>query len=69
MHHRARRLLCLDATRARKLFYLNIAFLAISIIIWAAAMIFGWLESVAFVSHVSMAALVMSAVAGIASKT
>jgi hypothetical protein len=61
-----RKLLCLDATRARKLFYLNVAFLVFSIVVWVAAFGFGWLESVTFVSHVSMAALVMSAVAGIA---
>ena len=51
---------------ARKLFYLNIAFLVFSVVVWVAAIIFGWLDSVPFVSHISMAALVMSAVAGIA---
>ena len=61
-----RKMLCLDATRARKLFYLNIAFLVFSVVLWALAITLGWLESVSFVSHVSMAALVMSAVAGIA---
>ena len=59
-------MLCLDATRARKLFYLNVAFLVFSVVVWVAAITLGWLESVSFVSHVSMAALVMSAVAGIA---
>lgn len=53
-------------TRARKLLWLNIIFLVCSIVLWIGAIVFGWLNSVAFVSHVSMAALVMSAVAGIA---
>ena len=61
-----RKLLCLDATRARKLFYLNVGFLVVSVVVWVAAIAFDLLDSVAFVSHVSMAALVMSAVAGIA---
>jgi hypothetical protein len=53
-------------TKGKKLWWLNIAFLVGSLLIWVGAAVFGWLESVAFVSHVSMAALVMSAVAGIA---
>jgi hypothetical protein len=53
-------------TRARKLLLLNVAFLIFSIALWIAAFFFHWLESVEFVSHVSMAALVMSSVAGIA---
>lgn len=53
-------------TRARKLLWLNVVFLVFSVLLWIGAMVFGWLDSVQFVSHVSMAALVMSAVAGIA---
>jgi hypothetical protein len=37
-----------------------------SVPLWIAAGVFGWLQSVAFVSHISMAALVFSAIAGIA---
>ena len=53
-------------SRGKKLWWLNIGFLVGSALLWVAAIMFGWLESVAFVSHISMAALVMSAVAGIA---
>lgn len=53
-------------SRARKLYWLNIALLAGSVVLWVAAAVFGWLTSIAFVSHISMAALVLSAIAGIA---
>jgi hypothetical protein len=48
------------------LLWLNIATLAGSIVVWVLAVPFGWLESVSFVSHISMAALVLSSLAGIA---
>lgn len=54
------------SSRAKKLLWLNIAFLVFSIVLWIAAFLFHWLKSVEFVAHVSMLALVMSAVAGIA---
>lgn len=53
-------------TRARKLFWLNIGLLVGSLILWVVAAVFGWLSSVTFVSHISMAALALSAIAGIA---
>jgi hypothetical protein len=53
-------------TRARKLLALNAGLLVVSLALWAAAAIFGWLDSVAFVSHVSMLALVIGAISGIA---
>lgn len=53
-------------TRARKLFWLNIGLLAGSCVLWVVAAVFDWLSSVTFVSHISMAALVLSAIAGIA---
>lgn len=53
-------------TRGQKLIWLNAALAVGSIIVWVLAAVFGWLTSVAFVSHVSMAALVLSAIAGIA---
>lgn len=43
----------------------NIAMLIAAGVVWLAAAMFGWLESVAFVSHVSMLALVFAAVSGI----
>ena len=52
-------------TRGRKMLWLNVALLVGSAIVWATAIVFGWLDSVAFVSHVSMAALVLTSVAGI----
>src|SRR4051794_40934262 len=51
-----------QVTRARKLLWLNIAFLVLSIAVWIAAIVLGWLRSVAFVSHISMLALVVSAI-------
>jgi hypothetical protein len=53
-------------TRGRKLLVLNVTLLVGSVALWIAAGVFGWLQSVAFVSHISMAALVFSAIAGIA---
>jgi hypothetical protein len=53
-------------SRGRKLYALNVALLVGSLVLWAVAAVFGWLESIAFVSHISMAALVLSAIAGIA---
>ena len=40
--------------------------LIVSVVIWVAAGVFGWLDQVEFVSHVSMLALVFSAVSGVA---
>jgi hypothetical protein len=48
------------------LLWFNIAMLAGSMILWVLAAVFGWLESVSFVSHISMGALVISSIAGIA---
>lgn len=53
-------------TRARKLLILNVVLLVGSALLWIAAFIFHWLSSVTFVSHVSMAALVLTAISGIA---
>lgn len=50
---------------SRFLLWLNWGLLIGSVILWIAAAVFGWLESVAFVSHISLAALVFSALAGI----
>jgi hypothetical protein len=48
------------------LLWFNIAMLAGSMVLWGLAAVFGWLESVTFVSHISMGALVISSIAGIA---
>lgn len=48
------------------LLWLNVATLAVSVVVWVLAVPFGWLKSVTFVSHISMAALVLSSLAGIA---
>jgi hypothetical protein len=48
------------------LLWFNIAMLAGSMILWVLAAVFGWLESVSFVSHISMGALLISSIAGIA---
>jgi hypothetical protein len=40
--------------------------LIVSVIIWWMAGVNGWLDSVTFVSHVSMLALVFSAISGVA---
>ena len=53
-------------SRATKLLYLNVALLIGSLVLWGVASWLGWLESVAFVSHISMAALVFTAISGIA---
>lgn len=44
----------------------NGVMLVVSLIIWLLAIRNGWLDSVVFVSHVSMLALVFSAVSGVA---
>jgi hypothetical protein len=44
----------------------NLVMLVASCIIWVMAGMFGWLDSVEFVSHVSMLALVFSAISGVA---
>lgn len=44
----------------------NIVMLIASGVLWTMAFAYGWLDSVTFVSHVSMLALVFSAVSGIA---
>jgi hypothetical protein len=43
----------------------SLAALAVSIVIWVVAPRRGWLESVAFVSHLSLAALVFGAFGGV----
>jgi hypothetical protein len=53
-------------SRARKLLFLNVGILVASFALWVAAALLGWLQSVVFVSHVSMLALVISAISGIA---
>lgn len=44
----------------------NVVMLVVSGVLWVMAFVYGWLDSVTFVSHVSMLALVFSAVSGIA---
>ena len=44
----------------------NALMLIISLVIWWMAGVNGWLDDVVFVSHVSMLALVFSAVSGVA---
>lgn len=44
----------------------NVVMLLLSCVIWWLAVEKGWIDSVEFVSHVSMLALVFSAVSGIA---
>lgn len=44
----------------------NALMLIVSVIIWWLAWVEGWLDQVEFVSHVSMLALVFSAVSGVA---
>ena len=44
----------------------NTVMLIVSLVIWWLAGVNGWLSSVEFVSHVSMLALVFSAVSGVA---
>ena len=44
----------------------NMVMLIVSCIIWWLAGVKGWLDEVTFVSHVSMLALVFSAVSGVA---
>lgn len=52
-------------TKAEKLKRLNWGLLIASTLLWAVAVPLGWLESVTFVSHVSMAALVLTAISGL----
>ena len=44
----------------------NALMLVVSLVIWWMAAVNGWLDEVTFVSHVSMLALVFSAVSGVA---
>jgi hypothetical protein len=44
----------------------NGVMLVVSVVIWWMAIVKGWLDEVEFVSHVSMLALVFSAVSGVA---
>ena len=44
----------------------NVVMLVVSLVIWWMAAANGWLDQVEFVSHVSMLALVFSAVSGVA---
>lgn len=44
----------------------NFVMLVVSIVLWWLAIAHGWVHSVAFVSHVSMLALVFAAVSGLA---
>jgi hypothetical protein len=44
----------------------NALMLVVSCVIWWLAAVEGWLDSVTFVSHVSMLALVFSAISGVA---
>ena len=53
-------------SRAKKLLILNAAILVGSILLWIVAFVMSWLTSVTFVAHVSMLALVISAISGIA---
>jgi hypothetical protein len=53
-------------TKGQKMWWINAVALFGSIVLWGMAALFGWLESVAFVSHISMGALVLSAIAGLA---
>lgn len=52
-------------SRGRKFLWLNILILIGSGVLWIAAFVFGWLDSTEFVSHISMAALVISAISGL----
>jgi hypothetical protein len=45
---------------------INGVMLVMSVVIWWLAIANGWLDSVVFVSHVSMLALVFSAISGVA---
>lgn len=44
----------------------NVVILLVSLVVWSLAIVYGWLDSVVFVSHVSMLALVFSAISGVA---
>lgn len=44
----------------------NALMLVVSVVVWWLAWIEGWLDQVEFVSHVSMLALVFSAISGVA---
>ena len=45
---------------------INAVILVFSLILWVLATYLGWVESVVFVSHVSMLALVFSGISGVA---
>lgn len=47
----------------RLLYWSGVALFVASAVVWILAAMFGWLDSVEFVSHISMAALVLSALA------
>jgi hypothetical protein len=44
----------------------NLVMLIVSCVLWWLAVVHGWVDSVEFVSHVSMLALVFAAVSGVA---
>jgi ABC-type polysaccharide/polyol phosphate export permease len=44
----------------------NTVMLVASCVLWWLAIVYGWVDSVAFVSHVSLLALVFAAVTGVA---
>jgi hypothetical protein len=46
-------------TRSRKLFWINVAIAVGGTVLWVVATILGWVDSVRFVSHISLAALVL----------
>jgi hypothetical protein len=47
----------------------NAVMLVASSVLWGLAIAFGWIDSVAFVAHVSMLALVFASVSGLAAAT
>lgn len=44
----------------------NVFILVSAIVLWVLAIYFGWVDSIEFVSHISMLALVFSGVSGVA---
>lgn len=44
----------------------NAFILVLSVVLWGLAIVNGWVDSVAFVSHVSMLALVFAGISGVA---
>jgi hypothetical protein len=53
-------------TRSRKLFWINVAIAVGGAVLWVVATILGWVDSVRFVSHISLAAIVLTPIAGMA---